>query len=111
MIIMSDIDTLGNMDKINDVEETCAQAERNDDNLTPSQKRMKDLMERHIALLAFNEKLEAALRDKNTKAIDECLEHSRNNDYMAQHRQYMDELNKDLTMAELTKEMTNQVMN
>jgi len=100
--MMSDIDTLNSLDKINDVDETCAQAEKNGDTLTPSQRRMKALMERHEALLAFNEKLEAALRDKNNAVIDECIEHSRNNDYMAQHRTYM---------AELTKDLSNQVMN
>ena len=109
--MMSDIDTLNNMDKFNNVDETCAQAERNEDNLTPSQKRMKALMERHVALLAFNEKLEAALRDKDSKAIDECIAHSRSNDYMAQHKQYMAELTQDLTVAELAKEMSNRVMN
>ena len=99
--MMSDMDTLSNLDNIN-ADEACAQAEKSGDTLTASQQRMKALMERHEALLAFNEKLEAALRNKDSKVIDECIEHSRNNDYMAQHRSYM---------AELQKDLANQVMN
>jgi hypothetical protein len=57
---------------------------------------MKALIERHEAVLAFNDRLEAALRNGDTAVIDECIEISRNNDYMAQHRLYIAELTKDL---------------
>jgi hypothetical protein len=63
---------------------------------------MKALIERHEAVLAFNEKLEKALKNGDNAIIDECIEDSRKNDYMAQHRSYM---------AELTKDLANQVGN
>ena len=97
--MMSDSDTLHKLENHISVDEACAQAEANGDNLTASQKRAKALMERHEAVLAFNARLEAALRNKDAAVIDECIEISRNNDYMAQHQIYI---------AELTKELSNQ---
>jgi hypothetical protein len=102
-MMTSDISTISKLEEYNNIDGTSADlAEQNGDNLTPSQRRMKALIERHEAVLAFNEKLEKALKNGDNAIIDECIEHSRKNDYMAQHRSYM---------AELTKDLANQVGN
>jgi hypothetical protein len=59
--------------------------------LSESQRRMIE------KVLAFNRRLEEAIAQKNYAVIDECLEESKHNDYMAEHRQYMAELAKNLT--------------
>jgi hypothetical protein len=65
--------------------------------LTESQRRMIELIERHEKVLAFNRRLEEAIAQKNYAVIDECIAESKQKDYMAEHRQYMAELRKNLT--------------
>jgi hypothetical protein len=102
-MMMSEINTLNKLEDYSNIDGTGADmAEQSGDNLTPSQRRMKALIERHEAVLAFNERLEKALKNGDNAIIDECIELSRKNDYMAQHRSYM---------VELTKDLANQVGN
>ncbi len=83
------------------VEDTYPRA-RESEIVTESQRRMSALVERHKALLAFNERLEAAIKNRDAAVIDECIEHSRKHDYMAEHRQYV---------IQLTQELAKQVNN